>query len=463
MRRSHSLARQLYLRLTAVVTVSFAIFVSVMLVDFNFEGMLIERASLLGLAQRIAEAPERFGLTGSPSGETLPISGITVRRLNGEILVSPDRWAIDTIPADPLRYDEYSIELGRDLRTGDELLAVAVAMDGAALGLASGPVILQIARPASDLVPIIRSFFQATFVEMWWIFALILCITLVVVRFTVERSMRAVEIASEQAAAIAPNDIDRRLPLEGLPREIEPLARRVNDALDRLERGYRAEQAFTASAAHELRTPLSVLRARIEAIPASPQREHALDKVDGMARLIGQLLQLARIETWQGKLEDTADAAEICRTVATDLSAQIVASGGDIELKAPACKTGWQVDRILLEIVVRNLIENAIRHAGPSPRIRVTIGNTALIVEDDGPGIAEEDRERIFTVFWRRSSANEDGAGIGLALVSRIAGRMGAGVQVARSDLGGARLTVFATESAPQILAVAGQDEELQR
>ncbi|MGP1255253.1 MAG: sensor histidine kinase [Kiloniellales bacterium] len=447
MGKHHSLALRLYLRLTVVVTVSFAIFIAVMLVDFSFEGLEIERESLLGLAERIAEAPENFALTGVPSNGKLPISGVTLRRLNGEILISPARWAIDSIPANPLTYGTHDIEIGRDLHTGDELLAVAVAADGAALGLPGETVIVQVARPSTDLVPIIRTFFQATFDEMWWIFALILGVTLLVVRFTVGRSMRAVEIASEQAAAIAPNDIDRRLPLDGLPREIEPLARRVNDALDRLERGYRAERAFTASAAHELRTPLSVLRARIEAIPESDQRQHALEKVDSMARLVGQLLQLARVETWQERSEDTTDMADVCRTVATDLSAQIVASGGDIELRAPNGDSGWKVDRVLLEVVVRNLIENALRHGGAAPKIRVTVDRTALTVEDDGPGIAADDSDRVFKAFWRRRSSDGEGSGIGLALVSRIAERIGAQVQVSRSSLGGAKLTVSATSA----------------
>lgn len=459
MGRSHSLARRLYLRLTVVVTVSYAIFAAVMLLDFNIQGRLIERESFLNLAKRIAQSPELFALTGEASNGQLPLPGITIRRLNGEVLISPARWAVDAVPATPLRYGDYSIEIGRDLRTGDELLTIAVVVEGEKLGLEDSPLIVQVSRPSSDLLPIIGSFFRATFQEMWWIFVLILCITLVVVRSTVGRSMRAVETASDQAAAIAPNDIHRRLPLDGLPREIEPLARRVNDALDRLERGYRAEQAFTASAAHELRTPLSVLRARIEAVPPSAQRDHALDKVDSMARLIGQLLQLARIETWQGTSEDTADAAEICRTVATDLSSQIVASGGDIELKVAVGETGWRADRVLLEIVVRNLIENAIRHAGPSPRIRVTVDSTAVSVEDDGPGIAEEDRERVFKVFWRRHSSNGDGAGIGLALVSRIANRIDAEVRIDRSDLGGAKLTVAIRRSQSRSSETNQRDE----
>ncbi len=441
----HSLARRLYLRLTVVVTVSYAIFASVMLVDFNIQGRIIERESLLNLTKRIAKSPELFALDGEVSDGKLTVPGVTIRRLDGAILVSPARWAVDAIPNNPLGYDDYSIQIGRDLRTGDELLTVAVEVDGSAIGVANGPVTVQVSRPTSDLLPVIGTFFRATFEEMWWIFVLILCVTLVVVRSTVKRSMRAVATASEQAVAIAPNDIHRRLPLTGLPLEIEPLARKVNDALDRLEKGYRAEQAFTASAAHELRTPLSVLRARIEAIPPSEQRDHALDKVDGMARLIGQLLQLARVETWQERSEDMTDMAEICRAVATDLSAQVVAAGGDIELRAPNCDTGWKVDRVLLEVVVRNLIENALRHGGTAPRIRVTVDRAALIVEDDGPGIAADDGDRVFKAFWRRQSSDGEGAGIGLALVSRIAERIGARVEVSRSSLGGAKLTVSAT------------------
>ena len=438
----HSLVQRLYLRISVVVVAGFALFVAAMLVDFSFEAIEIERRSLLGLADRVAADPDQFAIGVDSADGRQPIDGVTLRRPSGELLVRPDRWAVDTIPEFPFIYGKHEPQIGRDSRTGEQLFAVSVTLDGALVGYPGEPIVLQIARPTSDFEPIITTFFRATLDGMWWIFALILVVTLAVVRFTVHRSMRAVRLASEQAAAIAPDEIDRRLPLAGLPAEIEPLARRVNDALDRLEQGYRAERSFTASAAHELRTPLSVLRTRIELLSPDAERDKALAQLDDMARLIGQLLQLTRVETWRANAEDLADMVDVCRRVASDLSPAIVENSGDIELIAPNAPCGWTVDRILVEIVLRNLIENAMRHSDGPPVVRITVAATALVVEDAGPGIPEENRSRVFDVFWRKRDGRNGGAGIGLALVSRIAARMGGSVRIDSSNLGGAAVTL---------------------
>lgn len=445
----HSLTRQLYLRLTVVVMLSFVVFVAAVLADFSLETLEIERESLLGMAERLRDDPERLAFVRTAAGGLVTAKGVTIRTARGDAVVRPERWAIDVNPALPLRYGEHSVDLGRDLRTDEQLVSVSVAFDGRHVGAPGEVHVLQLARPRTDLKPIIRTFFRVTLHETWWIFALLLLATVAIVRITINRSMRAVRAASRQAVGITPEDIDRRLPLTGLPSEVAPLARTVNGALDRLEQGYRAERAFTASAAHELRTPLSVLTAKIEAMDAGGGREEALAQVDRMARLVGQLLQLARIETWRADPKDELDAAWITREVALEMSPQVVALGGDIELRAPDDGAGWRVNRVLFEIALRNLIENAIRHGSRPPRLRITVDGRGVTVEDAGAGIPEPDRARVFELFWRRDQRASDGAGIGLALVSRIAERLRCRVTIAASDLGGAAVALAPKAAGP--------------
>ncbi len=242
-----SLARQLYIRLSVVVVLGFAVFVAALMIEFSLKAVELEQTSLLSVAERIADAPDRYGLEPAVADGRTTIAGLTIRRASGEVLVEPDRWAADVAPGPTFIYDDHDFQYGHDQRTGERPFAVSVIIDGALVGRAGEPLVLQVARPAVDLDPIIMTFIRVNLEEMWWIFALILVVTLVVVRLTIHRAMRAVTRASEQAAAIAPDEIDRRLPVEGLPAEIAPLAQRVNDALDRLETGYRAEQRAAAS------------------------------------------------------------------------------------------------------------------------------------------------------------------------------------------------------------------------
>jgi len=439
---ARSLTNRLSRRLAVVIVVAFGLFITVLLVDFSQEARELEEASLLGVVDTMVNDPGRFHLPEVGLMGPIRMPGITLRRPDGTPIYTPERWAIDVMPTFPLRFDEYSGEFGRDIETGEELLAVSATFEGAIIGLPGETVVVQIARPTSDFGPIIRSFYRATFDEMWWIFALILLITLLVVRLTIRGAVIAVERVSEQAAAIAPDEFDRRLSTEGLPREILPLVERMNAALDRLEAGYRAERSFSSSAAHELRTPLSVLRTRLETVPPGVERDGALEMVDRMARLVGQMLQIARIDTWRSDPGELQDVVAVCESVARDLAPEIVRRGGDIDLTVADGAPAWRTDRILAEIVVRNLIENAIRHGGERPRIRVMVGDHEIRVADDGPGIDPEQRARVFEMFWRRDRAATVGAGIGLALVRRIARRLGGDAWIEQAAAGGALVVV---------------------
>lgn len=436
---NHSLCTVLFRRITFIVVGGFAVFVASLLIEFGTSATQIEQASLRGLAEhyraRVADGADWVtGTAGLPNG-------VVLRRLDGGMIAAADRWAMDAVPGYPGLIEEHAYQIGHDIRTGERLASVAVVLERGVIG--PEPAILQVARPMTDFRPIFGSFVIETLDEMWWIFVLLLIGCLAVVKVTIDRSMRGVLAASEMAASISPDQIDQRLPVVGLPSEVAPLADRVNDALDRLERGYEAERSFAASAAHELRTPLSILRAEVERFPAGTGRDAALRQIDRMARRIGQLLQLVRIDTWRPDPSDGAEAVQVARSVLSDYSPAVVLAGGDVTFRAEGTAQGWIVDRVLFEIVLGNLLDNAARYGGDHPQVRVTIADRRLVVEDSGGGIPLADWDRIFDLFWRRGD-NGQGAGIGLALVARIAARTGCRVSVGRSDLGGAALSFAA-------------------
>ena len=243
------------------------------------------------------------------------------------------------------------------------------------------------------------------------------------------------------------------LPLAGLPSELEPLGRSLNALLARLGESFDAQRAFVADAAHELRTPLTALKLQLDLVRRAPDdasRSAALsalsERTERMQRLVEQLLTLARAEPGgaESALQDT-DLVEPVRQAAADTIPLAAAAGVELELDAPPALTA-RVDAAALRILARNLIDNAVRHAGEHGRVRVELaaagGDAVLRVDDTGPGIPAQDRARVFDRFHRRDDGQSGGSGLGLAIVRAIAERHGARIRLDDSPLGGLRVEV---------------------
>ena len=202
--------------------------------------------------------------------------------------------------------------------------------------------------------------------------------------------------------------------------------------LDRLERSFTAARQFSADAAHELRTPLTILRGELEvalaAAPgdAGPRRalESCLEEVGRLASLVEDLLFLARADA--GAVTPPSDPVDLADVVADAGPAlEALAARDSAELVVQARPAAVRGSAPLLFRVVLNLAENAIKHGGAGARVEVITGvdggHAVLEVRDDGPGIAPEDRGRIFDRFYRADPARErGGAGLGLPLTRAI-------------------------------------------
>ena len=136
------------------------------------------------------------------------------------------------------------------------------------------------------------------FTRVGWITAPILFLLLVIDVAIIRRALRPVIAASNLAERIGPLRTDLRLPETGMPREVQPLVHAVNQALDRLEEGFRGQREFTADAAHELRTPLAILRTQIDMIADRELAQSLRHDVENMSRLVNQLLEMAELETF---------------------------------------------------------------------------------------------------------------------------------------------------------------------
>ena len=266
--------------------------------------------------------------------------------------------------------------------------------------------------------------------------------------------------------------------LDDAPAEMRPMVDALNGLLQRLGGLLQAERRFTADAAHELRTPIAAIRAQAQVALGETDdaaRRHALQATlagcDRATRLVEQMLTLARLEAGAAPAKAALDLAALVRQGAAALGARALARGQALELAADApCPV--RGDATLLAVLVRNLVDNAIRYAPEGARIAVAVGpgggeagkplapRTALMtVEDSGPGMDEADLARLGERFFRVLGSGQAGSGLGWSIVQRIAAAHGARVAADRSPaLGGLRVRVEVPQasSPPADEAAAG-------
>lgn len=269
----------------------------------------------------------------------------------------------------------------------------------------------------------------------------------------VRHFFRPVVRVSRQVQELDPARTDARLTAADLPSEIRPLADAFNVALERVEQSYRLQKEFTADAAHELRTPLAVLDARLQTLPSSDTRAAAIADARLMARIVNQLLEMATVEQVSDGAGET-DLLEVSRSVVTALAPEAIRKGQTLGLIEPEGASALRVVAREQDVwhMLRNLVENAIRHTPGGTTIDVVLGvDGSLIVRDDGPGIPKELHEHIFKRFWRRKRSSGGGAGLGMAIVQRVAQANGGSI-VLNSDEGkGTSFTVHLPKlSAPE-------------
>jgi two-component system OmpR family sensor kinase/two-component system sensor histidine kinase QseC len=246
----------------------------------------------------------------------------------------------------------------------------------------------------------------------------------------------AAEVKRRNADALEP------VAASDLPSEVSPLVESINALLARLRSAFDAQRALVSDAAHELRSPLTALKLQLQLLQRSADpaaRDAAIGTlsagIERATRLVSQLLTLARAEPGgpQGPLAptDLADSKSVRLTMEAE-------EGCTVEGDASA-----------LQILVRNLVDNAVRYTPSGGRAELTVANQAgqivLAVDDSGKGIPALDRERVFDRFYRRANNEEagledTGSGLGLAIVRSIAQRHAASVQMADSALGGLRV-----------------------
>lgn len=232
------------------------------------------------------------------------------------------------------------------------------------------------------------------------------------------------------------------VPVDGLPREIRPLVRALNDLLGRLEQALAAQRRFIADAAHELRTPLTALQVQAQLLQRTQEPAEQRDQAErlqaGLKRathLVHQLLTLARVEPEAAQQAFTPVAlTPLAREVVAERSDLAAERGVDLGFGRNDEDVVVPGDPEGLRVLLGNLVDNAVRYTPAGGRVDVSVfrndREAVLEVLDTGPGIPPEERARVFDRFYRRAGSHTEGSGLGLSIVQGIADRHGARVRL---------------------------------
>ena len=289
----------------------------------------------------------------------------------------------------------------------------------------------------------------------------LIAVAALLIALGVERGLLPLRRIRDEIKVREPSDL-RPIATRAVPREVVPLIDAINLHTQRQHQLNEAHQQFIADASHQLKTPLTVLKAQAAQALAlhDPQQMRLIvqeihDSTDATSRVIQQLLALARSEPGHIVADETFDLVELVRQACFDLLPPALDKGIDLGFagNGPVPLHG---QALLLREMVSNLVDNAIRYSPQGGRVDVAVeldaaGAACIVVEDNGPGIPPEERTRVFQRFYRLRGAGADGCGLGLAIVRQIAERHGAGIALDQAAQGsGLRATVrFAPRRAP--------------
>jgi two-component system sensor histidine kinase QseC len=249
---------------------------------------------------------------------------------------------------------------------------------------------------------------------------------------SVGRSFKPLQQVANEIAARTP-DILQPLDTKKIPLEIKVLVNALNSLFIRLQRAFENERRFTADAAHELRTPLAGLKTQAQVAQRaidSQQRQQALQQiligVDRATHLVAQLLTLARMDATQSMPTSPVDMHKLVSQIIIDLTPQALDKTIDLGLEKTATCCVTQANQDALSLMLRNLVDNAIRYTPAGGQVTVFLDNPqasqlTVTINDTGSGIPPAQRERIFERFYRGGNQNIHGSGLGLSIAQKVA------------------------------------------
>lgn len=460
------------LRTRLVVSTGLAVATTMIAAGFAIYGLVRQSlvaevdAALAARARTLAALVEQDGDEVDLEDVELVVRGepgihVEVRRPGGEAVFRSDGWPeIEAAGGDPAWVAFPDGVAGRAVAHG-----FAARREGRRhRGQPGDRLELIVARPTPELESALTSLLGAL-VGVGMVTLLASCGVLALV---VRRSLRPLDAVAARIATIGPDQLATRIEVAGAPAELREAVARINELLARLEGAFSRERAFSSDVAHELRTPLAGLRTMLEVTGSKPRSaeeyqaalQEALAIGAGLQRMVERLLQLARLESGQAVARTEPVAlAEVVLESWRGCAALADARGLPVEWDLDAELT-VAADPALLDLVVRNLLENAASHGRASIRVSarpVDATCVALVVENGGSDLTQAEADQAVQRFWRKEAArSQDGhCGLGLALVDQAVRALGGTLRLT-SEVGGTfAARVELPRGAPQLEAVA--------
>lgn len=260
----------------------------------------------------------------------------------------------------------------------------------------------------------------------------------------VKTAIRPLDRVVAQVEAIRPHQSTRLLDEEGLPSEVQPLVSGMNRAVRRMNAALDTQANFIADASHELRTPISVLKAHLDILPRSSATAAIREEVHALARLVEQLLDSARLDSIGEAPGHVVDLCDLAREVASHLGPSAILEDKSIELTTELPQVRVLGEQAFLFRALRNVVENALHHTPAGTQVSIDVhAPGSVTVVDRGPGIPPEMRERIFQKYWQGArDRSAGGAGLGMDIVRRTMEALGGRVSIGEAAGGGASVTL---------------------
>lgn len=441
--RAPSLLRSLVVRLTIVVVLALAVSYLVLYSEFR-EGLWgLEGQSIAVQVQDLrasvvsGNGPPRLELPRSLQefyARPDALNGYQLLSADGSVLQSGG-FSAPYLPLPNVQGGgQIVMQRETDASSGNSVMAATLYLDDRHW--------LRVVRNLEDEESLVAQLMLGALDELYWPIALLLIAVVGVVVVTVRSSLRSLRAVSHQASTLSLSRLDERLHAKNLPRELVPLVNAVNTSLDRLEADYRVQREFSANAAHQLRTPLATLRARLESRFSAQELGDVAFEIEQLARLVEQLLCLARLDSQEQFQFAEFDAHAVALEVARELAPVALESEHYLTAVTPDASVPAHGNATLTRLVFRNLIENAIQYTPAGTSITLSADSGTVIIADDGPGIAALAVASLFERFRRAPDATGPGAGLGLAIAKCIMERQGGRLALDANATRGARFVM---------------------
>lgn len=260
--------------------------------------------------------------------------------------------------------------------------------------------------------------------------------------YAVRKGLSPLHSAAKQVEAIDFDHLDRDIIVRDVPVELRPFIHAINGALARLNKSAVRMRRYIANAAHELRTPLAIMRARLEDAEEPTFRQDLLRDASHLQAIVEQMLISTRLTERQASLNDQVDLIATVRQIVADYSPLVLECERDIELAVAGSAILVRGNRRAIECVVGNLIDNALRAEPRGGLVTVRVADPANVsVVDHGSGVDPADRDAIFEPFWRKSEETP-GTGLGLAISRELMSKLGGRIWFEETPGGGATFNI---------------------